>query len=156
MNIIDEASRFHVALVLMEGEPSELGNLTAMDYIEAVRMNWFRFSRAPAVIRVDSEGAFKSHEFREWCAARGIDVQMAAGDAHWQVGVVETHIRLLMNQLSLMEGELPDASIDELVEHCVAAKGQTFDRYSPLQWWFGTQCAREVEEKGLGEKRSSF
>ena len=42
MNIIDEASRFHVALVLKEGEPSEFGNLTAMDYIEAVRMNWFQ------------------------------------------------------------------------------------------------------------------
>ena len=72
VNIIDEASRVHVALVLKEGEPSQLGNLTAMDYIEAVRMNWFRFARAPAVIRVDSEGAFKSHEFREWCAVRGI------------------------------------------------------------------------------------
>ena len=65
VNFIDEASRFHVALVLKEGEPSELGNLTATDYIEAVRMNWFRFARAPAVLRVDSEGAFKSHEFRE-------------------------------------------------------------------------------------------
>ena len=156
VNIIDEASRFHVALVLKEGEPSELGNLTAMDYIEAVRMNWFRFARAPAVIRVDSEGAFKSHEFRVWCAARGIEVQMAAGEAHWQIGIVGTHIRLLRNQLSLMEDELPDASIDELVEHCVAAKvtRQTFDGYSPLQWWFGTQCAREVQEQRL--KRSSF
>ena len=56
VNIIDEAPRFHVAFVLKEGEPSELGNLTAMDDIEAVRMNWFRFARAPAVIRVDSEG----------------------------------------------------------------------------------------------------
>ena len=104
-----------------------------MDYIEAVRMNWFRFARAPAV--VDSEGAFKSHEFREWCAARGIEVQMAAGEAHWQIGTVETHIRLLKNQLSLMEDELPDASIDELVEHCAAAKErrQTFDGYSQLQ-----------------------
>ena len=57
-----------------------------------------------------------------------------------------------------MEDELPDASIDELVEHCVAAKvrRQTFDGHSPLQWWFGTQCAREVEEHGLGENRSSF
>ena len=116
VNIIDEASRFHV---------------------------------------VDSEGAFKSHESREWCAARGIEVQMAAGEARWQIGIVETHIRLLKNQLSLM---LPDASIDELVEHCVAAKvrRQTFDGYSPLQWWFGTQCAREVEEQGLGENRSNF
>ena len=50
VNIIDEASRFHVALVLKEGEPSELGNLTAMDYNEAVRMNWFRFARAPALL----------------------------------------------------------------------------------------------------------
>ena len=87
VNIIDEASRFHVALVLKEVEPSELGNLTAMDHIEAVRMNWFRFARAPAVIRVDSEGAFKSHEFREWCAAGGIEVQMTAGEAHWQIGI---------------------------------------------------------------------
>ena len=89
-----------------------------MDNIQA----GFRFARAPAVIRVNSEGAFKSNEFREWCAARGIEVQMAAGEAHWQIGIVETHIRLLKNQLSLMEGEFPDASIDKLVEHCVAAK----------------------------------
>ena len=55
VNIIDVAARFHVALVLKEGD--ELGNLTAMDYIGAVWMNWFRFERAPAIIRVDSEGA---------------------------------------------------------------------------------------------------
>ena len=103
---------------------------------------------------MDSEGAFKSHEFREWRAARSIEVRMAAG----QNRIVETHIRLLKNQLSLMEDELPGASIDELVEHCVAAKvrRQTFDGYSPLQWWFGTQGAREVEEQGLVENRSSF
>ena len=122
VNITEEASGFHVALVLKEGEPSDLGNLTAMDYIEALRMNWLRFATAPAVIRVDSEGAFKSHEFREWCAARGIDVQMAAGEAHRQIVIVETYVRLLKNQLSLMKDDLPDASIDELVEHCVAAK----------------------------------
>ena len=158
VNSIDEASRFHVALVLKEGEPSELGNLTAKDYIEVVRMNWFRLAMVPAVIRVDSDGASKSHEFQEWCAARDMEGQMAAGEAHWQIGIVETHIGLLKNQLSLMDDELPDASIDELVEHCVAAKvrRQTFDGYSPLQWWFGTQCAREVEERGLVEKSVKF
>ena len=55
-------------------------------------MNRFRFAIAPAVIRVYSVGAFKSHEFREWYAARNIEVQMAAGEAHWQIGIVETHI----------------------------------------------------------------
>ena len=70
---------------------------------------------------------------------------MAAGEAHWQIGIVETHIRLLKNQLSLIEDELPDASIDERVEHGVAARvrRQLFDGYSPLQWWFATQmCSR--------------
>ena len=33
---------------------------------------------------------------------------------------------------------------------------QTFDGYSPLQWWFGTQCARETEDNELGENQSSF
>ena len=119
-NIIDEASRFHVALVLKEGD--ELGNLTATDYIEGVLMNWFRFARAPALIRVDSDGAFKSREFREWCAARGTEVQMAEGEAHRQIGMIETHIWLLKNQLHLMEYAFPEASIDGPVEHCVAAK----------------------------------
>ena len=84
-------------------------------------MNWIRFARAPAVIRVDSEGAFKSHEFREWCATRGIEVKLAASEAQWQIGIVETRIRILKNQLHLMEDEFPEASIDELLEHCVAA-----------------------------------
>ena len=43
---------------------------------------------------------------------RGVEVQMAAGEVHWQIGIVGSHIRLLKNQLSLMEDELPDASID--------------------------------------------
>ena len=83
---------------------------------------------------------------------------MAAGEAHREIGIVETQIRLLKNHLSLMEEELPDASIDDLVEQCgsVKVRRQTFDGYSPLQWWFGTQCARELEEQGLGENRSTF
>ena len=110
VNIIDEASRFHIALVLKEGGPSELGNLTAMDNIEAVRLNWFRFARAPAVIRVDSGRCVQiSRVSRVVRRSR-------------QIGIVETRIRFLKNQLSVMEDELPDASIDELVEHCVAAK----------------------------------
>ena len=109
VNILDEASRFHVALVLMEGD--ERGNLTAMDYIEAVRMNWFRFARAPAVIRVDSEGAFKSHQFREWCAARGIEVQMEAGEAHWQIGIFETHLWLLMKKI-ISDGRWVSRGVD--------------------------------------------
>ena len=159
-DIIDACHwRFHETLRwASEGDHRGI-SLIATDYIGAVRMNWFRFARAPALVRVDCEGAFKSHEFPEWCAARGIEVQVAAGEAQWQIGIVETHIQLLRNQLNLMEDDFPEASItDELVEHCVAAKvrRQTFDGYSPLQWWFGTERAREVEEHGLGQNSIKF
>ena len=58
----------------------------------------------------------------------------------------------------MKEHEFPEASIDELVEQCVAAKLRrpTFDGCSPLQWLFGTQCVREVEERGLGQKSIKF
>ena len=132
--------------------------MTATDNIEAVRANWFRFARAPALIRVDSEGSLKSHEFREWCASRGIEVPLAAGEAPWQIRLVGTRIGLLKNPSYLMEDGFPEASIDEFLEHYVAAKvrRQTFGEYSPLQGLFGTQCARKVEKHGLGPNQSSF
>ena len=110
---VKQSSRrvFTLPWFLKESEPSELGNLTAMDYIEAVRMNWFRFARAPAVLRVDFGRCVQ--------ISRISRVVALLGEAHWQIGIVETHIRLLKNQLSLMEDdELPVASIDELVELC--------------------------------------
>ena len=124
MNILDEASRFHVTLVLKEGD--ELGTLTAMDYIEAVRMNRFRFATAR-----HPRGFRRWHSnlmsFESGVQLETLKFKIPAGEAHRQIGIVETHIRLLKNQLSVMEDELPDASIDELVEHCVAAKGETTD-----------------------------
>ena len=161
VNIIDEASRFHVALVLKDGEPSELGNLTAMDYIEAVRMNWFRFARSPAVIRVDSEGTFKSHEFREWCAVRGIEGQMAAGEAYWQIGIVETHIGLLKSQLSLMADELPDRGrLAELDGSLCGCQSETTEYLQLIQsvtvvvW--NSQVRVQLKNRGLVENPSSF
>ena len=84
-------------------------------------MSRFRFAKAPPVIRVDSEGAFTSHGFE--CGAQLEALKFkSASEAQWQTGIVEPHIRLLRNQMSVMEDEVPDASIDELVENCVAAK----------------------------------
>ena len=54
--------------------------------------------------RVDPEGAFKiSRVLERGAPLEALKFTMAAGEAHWQIGVVETHIRLLENQLSLME-----------------------------------------------------
>ena len=36
---------------------------------------------------------------------REIEVQMAADEVHWQIGIVQTLIQLLKNQVHLMEDE---------------------------------------------------
>ena len=41
---------------------------------------------------MDEEGVFQSEKFREFCGVKSIEVKMAAGEAHWQNGVVERHI----------------------------------------------------------------
>ena len=48
VNIINEASRFHVALVRKKIEPSELGNLTAMDFLQGRQLSsaWTRKVRS--------------------------------------------------------------------------------------------------------------
>ena len=144
VNIIDEASRCHVALVLKEGEPSELGLLTAMDYIEAVRMNGFRLQGHQLSFAWSRKVRSNLTSFEIGVQLEALNFKWRQVRAHWQIGVVEIHIWLLKNQVSLMEDEFPEASIEDLFENCVAAKvgRQTFDRYSPLHLWFGTQCAQ--------------
>ena len=56
------------------------------------------------LFHVDEEGCFHSEQFKEYCGLKSIEVKMAAGESHWQNGIVERHIgtfRELLNKLLL-------------------------------------------------------
>ena len=132
VKIIDEGLTFHVPLVLKEGD--ELGRLTATDYTEAVRM-----------IGVVLQG----HQFLSvWVLEALSHITSFGIGARLQVLRYKWRQTMHTGKWELLKRR-PSTSLLNTVTAKV--RRQTFDGYSPSQWWFGTLCAREAEETGLGQ-----
>ena len=101
LHFVDEASKYHVAKILRQARCptySDLCNCDAKELIAAIS-EWARYMSHPSCFHVDEEGCF-SDEFNEYCGVKSIDVKMAAGEAHWQNGIVERHIGTFCELLS--------------------------------------------------------
>ena len=95
----------------------------------------------PVRFHVDEEGCFHSEKFKEYCGVKAIEIKMAAGEAHWQNGVVERHIgtlRTLFNKL-LMDDTFEAATNQSIVDATCEAKSQhgSYNGTSPSQWFVG-------------------
>ena len=70
LNIIDEASKFHVAKIVKMGKVkthTDLGNCDA-DTLNECLQEYTRYLKPPTVIRCDDEAVFSSDEFKDWCS----------------------------------------------------------------------------------------
>ena len=143
MHFIDEASKYHTAKIIREGRVrkySDLGNCDAPDLIAAIQ-EWARYMSHPACVHVDEEGCFHSEQFKDYCGLKSIEVNMAAGEAHWQNGVVERHIgtfRELLNKL-MLEDVFEGAEDQTIVDAVCETKNQngSYNGTSPSQWLLG-------------------
>ena len=76
----------------------------------------------PHCFHVDEEGCFHSEQFKEYCGLNTVYLKMAAGEAHWQNGIVERHIgtfREMLNKLMLedvFEGATNQTFVDNVCE----------------------------------------
>ena len=67
LHFIDEASTYHTAKIIREGQVnnySDLGNCDASDLIEAIA-EWARYMSHPSCFHVDEEGCFHSEQCKE-------------------------------------------------------------------------------------------
>ena len=128
LHFIDEASKYHTAKIIRECRVqnySDLGNCDASDLIDAIS-EWARYMSHPNCFHVDEEGCFHSEQFKDYCGIKPIEVKMAAGEAHWQNGIVERHIgtfRELLKKLFL-EDVFEGASNQSVVDQVCEAKKQ--------------------------------
>ena len=76
----------------------------------------------PSCFHVDEEGFFHSEQFKEYCGLKSIEVNMAAGKAHWQNGIVERHIGTFREMLCklLLEDVLKVPTTKQLWIMCVS------------------------------------
>ena len=112
--ILDEASRFMVThLVKVEGK-----GVKATDYAKVFEDKWKPYFGIPDVVRLDPEGALRSHEIREYFHKQGIFPDTIPAEAHWNLSHVERSIawiKELLTKLSLddehdVHGLLPHAT----------------------------------------------
>ena len=95
----------------------------------------------PHCFHVDEEGCFHSEQFKEYCGLKTVYIKMAAGEAHWQNGIVERHIGTFRELLSklLLEDMFEGADFQSVVDEVTEAKNRngTDHGTSPSQWMLG-------------------
>ena len=101
INFVDEASTFHIADVVKEGQLSNtgkdthsvLGNVNAETLLLKYHNSWARYFGHPVRIHVDADGVFNSDFFKKYVGAHHRVIYPCAGEAHWQHGLIERHIQ---------------------------------------------------------------
>jgi len=143
---IDEASKLHRCTVIKEGvkttesgQVNHLGNIDAKTLIKSLEL-WLRYYDTPKYIHCDSEGCFGSKDFLDWCNSRGIRVITCAGEAHWQIGIVERHIATVTDQAQKLALELQEDTPTQTILDLACEAKNSYGRYggySPSQWLLG-------------------
>ena len=107
MIMVDEASRLVCPHFLFAPVKTESRNCSRPEAITALQDTWIRHCGAPAAIRLDVEGAFRSTELATWSSERGIELLPCAAEAHYQISLVERSIQTIKNTVKqlLQSGE---------------------------------------------------
>lgn len=140
MIMVDEASRLVCPHFLFEHPREQSRNCTGAEAVAGIQDSWVRHYGAPAAIRLDPEGAFKSWELTQWAQERSIEILPCAAEAHRQISLVERMIQTIKQTVKqILQAGQYDAW-DAVVQACQTHNG--FERvsgYSPYQWAFGRQ-----------------
>ena len=114
-SMIDEATRFHVAeVVIRQG---------AMDLFEAIMRGWIRWAGSPKFVLVDPHRAQISRVFVDHMGMQGTTVLAGAAEAHWTRGLVERHGDYLREMVAKMEldGLPADISVQCVIDRAVCS-----------------------------------
>jgi hypothetical protein len=138
--MVDEASRLVCPHFLFQHHKDQSRNCTGTEAVTGIQDSWIRHYGAPAAIRLDPEGAFKSNELMEWAQERGIEVLPCAAEAHHQISLAERMIQTIKQTVKQLLQSGQHDPWEAIVQACQAHN--EFERvsgYSPFQWAFGRQ-----------------
>jgi len=153
----DEAMRLVRAKRLYRIPMSQHRNATTREVMDGLHDRWFSVFGTPARVRHGPEGSLMSKEFLEELNKLGVELVATAGEAHWQLGIVERMIHTLWKTATRTMAE-QGCAIDEALE--LAARSQNeVDRvagYSPSQWAFGRNPTWAGELHNANDERENL
>eukprot|EP00435_Cladocopium_sp_Y103_P050029 s2515_g15.t1 len=114
-------------------------HVSAALFLSLFREAWLEYFGHPQNLRLDPDGAFRSHEIEEFCDQQHIHLDVIPGEAHWKLGVCENSIQAIKQMLSAIIEDQPDMSgPDALAESVRVLNSRDLVRgYSPVQHVLG-------------------
>ena len=133
---VDEGSRSRVARMALHGRKQ---HVSAALFLSLFREAWIEYFGYPQNLRLDPDGAFRSHEIEAFCDKQHIHLDVIPGEAHWKLGVCENSIQAVKHMLSAIVEDQPDiAGPDALAESIRVLNSRDVVRgYSPVQHVLG-------------------
>jgi hypothetical protein len=137
--MVDEASKLLKTHLMFTHPIGSNRNATATEVWDILSERWFAEHGPPRLLRLDSEGAFNANMFSDRCSDLMIELEMSAGEAHWQLGITENVILDLDGALRKLMDSRPDLDPKELLGRGTLAHNQMerHKGFSPMQWAYG-------------------
>ncbi len=148
LSMMDEATDFHTAVVIKDGDDAPTARLSGSNFQEAFNKHWLRAYPAPSLLRYDAEGFMRKLEVGRWLETFGMKLmklEPIAGESAWQLGKHSKHLQTLKEQMNLLCLETQNQlDVHELLSLSVSAKNNMHNirGYSPNQWAFGQNFSR--------------
>ena len=155
--MVDEATKLVRVQKLYSIPFTKSRNATTKEVMQGLHTGWFNIFGTPARLRHDPEGALMSAEFLEELNKLGIELTATAGEAHWQLGIVERMIQTVWKTSTRIMSEM-NCPMDEAVDLACRSQNEV-DRvggYSPCQWSFGRNPTWAGELHDANEERENL
>ena len=133
---VDEGSRFRVARHVLTGKKK---HVNAAQFISTFKESWMEYFGVPHTLKLDPDGAFRSHEMSQFCDQQMIYLDMIPGEAHWKLGTCERSIQSTKEVMSKLARDNPDLSFPDLMSETIRVfNSREYVRgYSPIQHVMG-------------------
>ena len=115
-HVLDEATLF---------EQAEATGRTQQEQFEVLADHWFSWAGPCKTLYVDPAGEYTGDQWRDRLQQEGIQAHVSAGEAHWQLGRVESHGKILKAMLTRMDRQDPISTEQEFrrcLRHAVHSK----------------------------------
>ena len=149
--MVDEASGFCIIEEVLRHSEKEMKHVTTAQVIKVLETRWCQIFGFPETLKLDPEGAFRGYDLGEYCASRGIYLDVVPAEYHESISEVERSIGTIRRKIETFiraEQYQPSRAAAQMVSaHNTLARTAGF---SPAQWAFG----RDVSITGHSRERA--
>eukprot|EP00439_Symbiodinium_sp_Y106_P078915 s1939_g17.t1 len=149
--MVDEASGFCIIEEVLRHSEKEMKHVTTAQVIKILETRWCQIFGFPEMLKLDPEGAFRGYDLGEYCASRGIYLDVVPAEYHESISEVERSIGTIRRKIETFiraEQYQPSRAAAQMVSaHNTLARTAGF---SPAQWAFG----RDVSITGHSRERA--